>query len=157
MALDILFTRFFSVNLWGVQRLSLQFLATALCAALLGPRWGMATAVLGDILGMLINSAGLAYFPGFTLTAALRGLVYGIGLHGRPLRLGRVLATEAVVSLGLNTLLNSLWLAIFFGRAYLGLLAVKLPIYLVWAPLAGYAVFFCLRRLAAVQKFGVKV
>ncbi len=147
IALDIVFTRFFSVMLFGVERVSLQFLATSLCAAILGPLWGAAAAILGDLLGMLINSAGLAYYPGFTLTAALRGLVYGLLLHRRPLSYPRVLLTEGIVSLGLNLLLNSVWLSLYFGQGYWGVLVIKLPVKLVIFPALAYLTYACLRAL----------
>ncbi len=154
VALDIVFTRFFSVMLFGVERVSLQFLATSLCGAMLGPLWGAAAAIVGDLLGMLINSAGLSYFPGFTLTAALRGMTYGLLLHRRSVSYPRTLMAEAVVSLVLNLLLNSVWLSIFFGQGYLAVLALKLPFKLVVFPALAYLTYACLKALKKARVFG---
>ncbi len=147
VALDIIFTRFFSVLLFGIERISLQFIATSLCAVLLGPVWGAIAAVAGDMLGMLINSAGVAYFPGFTLSAALRGAVYGGMLHQKELSYKRVLLTEIIISIGINLLLNSVWLSVFFGQAFWGILLVKLPFKLVLTPLLSWMLFSILRAL----------
>ena len=153
IALDIVFTRFFSVTLFGVERVSLQFLATSLCGAILGPWWGAASAALGDILGMLINSAGLAYYPGFTLTAALRGFVYGLMLHRRPIRYSRNLITEGIVSLVLNLVLNSVWLSLYFGQGYWAVLLVKGPVKLVIFPGIAYITYACLKALQKAKAF----
>ena len=54
------------------------------------------TAELQDKLtGALIGSSGLAFFPGFTLTAALRGFTYGLLLHKKKTAFPRCLATNA--------------------------------------------------------------
>ena len=82
VALDLLFTRVFCVYLMGGgERVSLQFLANAVCGWALGPWWGAGVAAVADLTGALIGSSGLAFFPGFTLTAALRGFTYGLLLH----------------------------------------------------------------------------
>ena len=75
VALDILFTRVFCVYLMGgAERVSLQTLASAVCGWALGPWWGAGVAAAADLLGSAVGTSGLSFFPGFTLTAALRGL-----------------------------------------------------------------------------------
>ncbi len=147
VAMDIIFTRFFSVLLFGIERVSLQFLATSMCAVMLGPVWGAVAAIAGDTLGMLINSAGVAYFPGFTVSAALRGYTYGIMLHQKDLSYRRVLITEAIISIGINLLLNSMWLSVFFGQAFMGILLVKLPFKLVLTPLISWMLYSIIKAL----------
>ena len=67
VALDLLFTRVFCVYLMGGgERVSLQFLANAVCGWALGPWWGAGVAAVADLTGALIGSSGLAFFPGFT-------------------------------------------------------------------------------------------
>ena len=75
VALDLLFTRVFCVYLMGgAERVSLQTVASAVCGWALGPWWGAGVAAAADLLGSVAGSSGLSFFPGFTLTAALRGL-----------------------------------------------------------------------------------
>ena len=79
VALDLLFTRVFCVYLMGgAERVSLQTLASAVCGWALGPWWGAGVAAAADLLGSAVGTSGLSFFPGFTLTAALRGLTYGL-------------------------------------------------------------------------------
>ena len=63
---------------------------------------------MGDVLSYLIRPDG-AYFPGFTITAALGGLIYGFFLYRRPISLPRTIVAKASISLLLNVLLNTFW------------------------------------------------
>ena len=76
IALNIVLARFASFQTLSV-RISFGFLPTALCSMLFGPWVGAVSAFLSDFLGMLINSKGMAYFPGYGLSEALYGLTYG--------------------------------------------------------------------------------
>ena len=76
IALDIILTRFLSINTQFL-RISLGMIPVALAGVIFGPVWGGVCGAAGDLLGMLIFPSG-AYFPGFTLTAALTGIIYGL-------------------------------------------------------------------------------
>ena len=69
VALDIILTRFLSINTQFL-RISLGMIPVAIAGIAFGPVWGGLCGAVGDVLGMLIFPSG-AYFPGFTLTAAL--------------------------------------------------------------------------------------
>ncbi len=102
---------------------------------LLGAPAAMLVGGLGDFIGAHLFPQG-AYFPGFTLTNVLVGLVCGLMLHKRRLTLWRVIVA-VVVSMLINWLLNSLWLSILYsanGRGYFGWVALRGPSYLVEAP-----------------------
>ena len=142
IALDIIFTRFLSFMIPGVERISLQFLPHALSGIFLGPLWSVATLIMGDLLGMVINSAGEAYFPGFKLSAALRGLIYGLILYRHKLKYLRTLVAVAAVSVVVDILLNPIWMSVLYGKGYLATLVAKLPIRAVFIPLASLLVFF---------------
>ena len=128
VALDIIFARFLSFYTPGnIVRVGPQYLAHAMAGWLLGPLWSMGTAVAADILGMMINSAGLSFMPGYTLSAAMSGLLYGLILYRRPVRIWRaglaMGAVTVVVSLGLG----SLWSMLYYQKAWLGSVALALP------------------------------
>jgi ECF transporter S component (folate family) len=143
ISMDIVCARFLSVTPGGLSRISLQFLPDALMGAVLGPVWAMVGCAAADVLGMMINSQGLAYTPLFTLSAAVRGLLYGLMLRkirgsGRKKAFFAVLSVALVVDLGLNPV----WLSIYYGHlAYPAVLASKALTELVifparWAILA---------------------
>ena len=115
VAMDIISARFLYFYLPDplskVVRVSPQFLAHALAGWLLGPLWAAGSAVAGDWLGMLINSGGLAIHWGFTLSAALTGLIYGLFLYRRDIRWIRAAAAVLAVVLPVSLLLGSVWMS----------------------------------------------
>ena len=71
-----------------------------------------------------------AFFPGFTVTAGLVGLIYGLflhqkgeGFHGRALWL-RVVGASLCASLT-RLVLNSVWLYIMYGKGLFGMLPAR--------------------------------
>ena len=81
-AVSVVLTRFFSymVPLGGLPALRVGFGSVPLIVSgiMLGPLVGGIVGVVSDVVGYMINPMGGAYFPGFTLTAALYGVISGI-------------------------------------------------------------------------------
>ena len=113
------------------------FVPIALAGALMGPIPAAIVGGLGDLIGAHLFPAG-AYFPGFTLTNVLVGLVCGFIL-GRKKPTWWRCAVAVVISLaGLNLFLNSLWLnmlAYVPERGYWTWVTVRAPNYLIEVPL----------------------
>lgn len=121
-AIEIVLTRFCSINAWNI-RIGFGFVPVAAGAILLGPLAGGAVAALGDFLGAVLFPIG-PYFPGFTLTAFLTGIVLGLFLHKKQTP-GRLLGAVAVNQLFLSLLLQSMWISILYSAPYLPLLATR--------------------------------
>jgi len=64
------------------------------------------------------------YFPGFTLTAALTGLVWGVFLHKRQ-TMARIGGAVAVNQLVLSLLLNTLWISVLYDSLYVPLFLTR--------------------------------
>ena len=77
-ALEIVLNRFLSINAWNTK-IGFSFIPVAVAGMLFGPLGGAVVGALGDLVGAILFPIG-AYFPGFTLTAFLTGLVYGLFL-----------------------------------------------------------------------------
>lgn len=73
----------FQVYLTPQLRIGFGFLAIAMVALLFGPVLAMTAGGLSDIISFLMNPVG-AYFPGFTISAILSGLIYGLFLYRKP-------------------------------------------------------------------------
>ena len=101
-----------------VLELNFGFVPLAVAGMLFGPVSAVLVGIVGDIVGAAIFSAGDFYF-GYTLTAALTGLLYGLFLH-KPAegkrRVVFVLIAQALVSLICFAGLNTLW-AFLMGYA----------------------------------------
>lgn len=124
VALDVIFTRVLALNL-PVTKIGLGFAAEAVCAMLYGALPAALVAALSDLIGSLLFPTG-AYFPGFTLTAAITGYIFGVFLHRTRPTVKRcffaALANCAIVSLLLNTAMIS-WV---FGPKFAPLLVTRL-------------------------------
>ena len=102
------------------NRLTLTFAATAAAAMVLGPVPAMIVGGCGDILGYMLNQGGGAYFPGFTISAMLAGLLYGIFLYQRDKKhmLWCTMLAVFVITLFVNMVLNTFWLSVMYAKAY---------------------------------------
>lgn len=123
LAADILLTRVLALNT-AVMKIGLGFLAVALCAALYGPWWGALVAALGDLLGSLVFLTG-AYFPGFTLTAALTGIIFGLCFWKKPFSAWRAVLAAALNVILISYFANSAMIAYIGGSPYVQLLKIR--------------------------------
>ena len=113
-ALAVVLERILAVNTQFIK-VGFSFAPIVMIAFLFGPIYATLTAGLADLIGALLIPTG-TYFPGFTVTAALVGLCYGLFLYRafekkrRFLRiLIPVLINNLVFGLAINTLLISLY------------------------------------------------
>ncbi len=98
---------------------TLEFLPNSIGAALFGPLWGGIMGIATDITAFIAKPMG-GFFPGYTLSAMLGNVIYGIFLYGRPsskinavIRAGAAqLAVTVFITLGLNMV----WLVIMYGK-----------------------------------------
>ena len=124
IALEVVLSRFLSISAWNTK-IGFAFVPVVLAALLLGPLWAGIVGALADFLGALLFPIG-AYFPGFTLTAFLMGLCYGLLLYKKQ-GFGRIVLAVAVHQLVLSLLLNTLWISLLYGSPYAPLLLSRLP------------------------------
>ena len=122
IATSVVLTRFFGFMLFGgIVRLSLGIVPIAMAGAFYGGIVG----ALADLLGAVLFPQG-AYFPGFTVTAFVQGLIPGLIVHRafisekvnkRTLTIYVIISmvlTVVIASLGLNTF----WLSILFQKGF---------------------------------------
>ena len=123
-----------SVSLGPYIRIGFSGLPNQVVAYLFGPAVGGIFGAALDIIKYLIKPEG-AFFPGFTVSAALGGIIYGAFLYRRKLAIARVFAAQLTVKVFVNLLLNTLWLNMLYGKGFMAILpgravsnAVMLPI-----------------------------
>ena len=124
IALEIVLSRFLSISAWNTK-IGFAFVPVVIAAILLGPLYAGIVGALADFLGALLFPIG-TYFPGFTLTAFLMGLCYGLFLY-RSQSFPRILGAVAVHQLILSLLLNTLWISLLYGSPFVPLLVSRLP------------------------------
>ncbi len=124
IAISIVLTRFCSINT-PILRIGFGFLPCALIGIAYGPLWAGVGYAIADILGMMIFPTGM-FFPGFTLTALLTGFAYGFLYRNQNVTFKSSIIPNAVVSFGLNLILDTIWLTILMGQGFWVLLPTRL-------------------------------
>jgi Protein of unknown function (DUF1393). len=149
LAADVVLTRLLALNT-PVMKIGLGFSAVALCAMLYGPWWAALTAGLGDLLGALLFPTG-AYFPGFTLTAACTGLLFGLCLYRKPARWGYPALASLLNTLLVSYLANTAMICYITGNSYAVMLSARAVQLAVMLPVQ-FLVLGWLTRSPTVKK-----
>lgn len=111
IALNVILERFLAYSVWN-QTISFGFVAIAFAAAFLGTPYAVVVAGLGDVIGAIFFPFG-TYFPGFTVTNCVYGLILAEFLYknATPIRIIiGVILNKIVCTLTLNTL----WISIMY-------------------------------------------
>ena len=122
VAVEIVLSRFLSINAWNIK-IGFSFVPIVLAAMLYGPLCAGIVAALGDFLGAILFPIG-AYFPGFTLTAFLTGVVFGLFLYKKQ-TFPRTVAAVGNNQFILGLFLNTYWISVLYGSPYVPLLATR--------------------------------
>ena len=123
VAMEIILSRFLSINTWSTK-IGFGFIPVAAAAILLGPAGGAVCGGLADFLGAILFPIG-PYFPGFTLTAALTGLIFGLLFHKEQTPV-RVVLAVLINQFILGLLVNSYFISVLYGADLRGLLATRI-------------------------------
>lgn len=125
LAIEVVLNATVSVYLFSYLRITFGYLAVAACGYLYGPSPAMLVAALSDVLVFMVHPTG-AFFPGFTLNAALVGLVYGLAFYNRnDVKWPRILVAQGLIAVFLLIALNTFWLSLTLGKGYLALLPAR--------------------------------
>lgn len=152
VATEIVLSRFLSFAVWNMK-IGFAFVPVVAAAVLLGPvRAGVISAV-ADLLGAVLFPIG-TYFPGFTCTAFLTGMVFGLFLFPR-ITIARIVGAVAVSQLILSLLLNTFWISVLYASPYAALLVTRLtqcatmiPVQIITIGVMARTVVPFLRRMA---------
>lgn len=123
VAMEVILSRFLSFHTMNMK-IGLSFLPVVVAGYWGGPLAGGITGLLGDVIGFVISPSG-TYFPGFTLSSFLDGVIYGYFLKGNPGK-KQILAAVLVVQLCISLCLNTFWLTILLHISLQKLLYVRL-------------------------------
>jgi ECF transporter S component (folate family) len=129
IAMEIILTRFLAQHMMPTPyiRLSLGFVPIAIAGMLFGPLWGALAAAAADIVGANFFSP-FGFFPGFTLTAAMTGAVYGALLPRaqQHLRTVRVVCAAFIVVVPVQLGIETYWLYLLQGRGVIAMMPMRL-------------------------------
>lgn len=145
LATAIVLNRFISIKT-PIIVISFSALPIMLCGILLGPIWTMFVAGLRDLIGALLFPFG-AYFVGYTISAALAGLIYGLFLYRKKKPSKKIFILKIILSITLvlvicNSTLNTIWTYITTKKALFAMLPIRIIKQMIMLPILGIAIYF---------------
>lgn len=123
IALEVVLSKLVSINI-SFLRIGFGFLPILILAILYGPIVSGLAYAIGDLIGAFLFPTG-AFFPGFTVTAALTGVIYGLALYNKKITIPRALIANSLVCVLCNLLLNTFWLTFILGKGFYVLLVSR--------------------------------
>lgn len=114
VAMEIILARF-SIHTWNLK-IGFSFIPVVLAAIFYGPVAGGLVGAIGDVIGAFLFPVG-AFFPGFTLTAFLNGIIYGAFFRDH-VSLKNVVCAEVAVQVFISQFLNTYWISFLYGSPY---------------------------------------
>ena len=124
LSLLIILSRFVSFKS-QILVISFSFIPIIISAILLGPKYTLAIAALGDFLGATLFPFG-AYFVGFTILEGLTGLIYGLFLHNKDLCfyekksfLIRLILSSFINLIVIGIFITGFMISTLYGQAYI--------------------------------------
>ena len=140
---------FFTIPITPVMRLSLGFLVDSLLGMLFGPVVAGMCGGISDIVNYMSMPTG-PYFPGFTISGILGGIIYGIGLYDKKVTVIRCTIVTLIITVVVDIFLNTYWLYLLYSKGFFMLLPLRAVTNLMMIPIRVAMMYFFLsliRRL----------
>ena len=156
LALTIVLSRFLSINT-PLLVIGFSFIPMILSAIWLGPKYAAIICGLADLIGALLFPFG-TYFIGFTISAILKGLLYGLILYKKNGELtnkeliSRLIIACFLVIAFVNVVIDALWLVIMYDRAFLAVLSVRIVPQLIMLPIQIVTLIILVNVLKPITK-----
>ena len=118
---------------------------------LLGPWIGAIFAATMDIVKWFVSGDG-NFFIGFTITAVVGAIIYGLFTYHKPINIWRIVVAQILVKLICNIFMNTLWLNILYGKAFAVILPGRIVSNLVMLPIDSFIMYIMLQVSSKVAK-----
>lgn len=125
-------------------RIGFSGLPNRIVEYLFGPGIGAIFGGMLDILKYLLKPDGGAFFFGYTFNAMAAGIIYGSILYKKPLKIWRIFTAELLTKAIINCGLNTLWLSVMNGNAFMAILPARVIKNIIMLPIDTIILFFTL-------------
>ncbi|MBQ0088937.1 MAG: folate family ECF transporter S component, partial [Prevotellaceae bacterium] len=128
---------FFKIPISNLIELRFQSFPIAISGALFGPIVGAIVGVISDVGGYIAKPTG-AFFPGFTISAAITGIIFGLIIKSESQKwalLGRIAIAMTINTIVTGLILNTLWLSMLYGNPFNIVFVARLPKELIMLPI----------------------
>ena len=99
-------------------KITFAFVPISVAGAMFGPFSAALVGGLGDIISFLLQPAPGGYFPGFTISGIITGIIYGCVFYKNKVTLPRVIIAWIINMLLVETFLAAFWLHSLYGSTY---------------------------------------
>lgn len=146
-ALSVLL-QYISIPLTSGLQIQITFTVSAISGVVLGPILSLIRGAVADIVGFFLSGEG-AFYWGYTLSAALSACLYSLFFWRRDLTFPRILAVKAIVNIGINAGLGSLWnLRLLGAKSYGAYFALAIAKNLLLLPIEVVIILLLFRAIA---------
>lgn len=109
-------------------------LPVAMAGMLLGPIPAAVVGALVDIGGFIVKPTG-PFFPGFTISGIVTGLIFGFALYNKKPSVLRVFVAQVIYTIVVGLGMNTYWLSLLYLKnGYIAALIMRLPKELIMIP-----------------------
>ncbi len=115
----------FNIRFSEFLEFRIAFLSLALAGFYGGPVMGMSVGIAGDVVSFFVVPQSAPFFPGFTLTYAILGFLFGMILYRSRITPGRALLA-GLAEFTVSCTLTTLWLHLMYGMAWKYLFTIRL-------------------------------
>lgn len=122
VAMEIILARF-SIHTWNLK-IGFSFIPIVVAAIFYGPVAAGLVGAIGDIIFAFLFPVG-AYFPGFTLTAFLTGVIFGWFLR-KNVSVVNVVISVLIGQIVVSQFLNTYWISFLYGSPYWPLFTTRI-------------------------------
>lgn len=122
-AVQIVLSRFLSINLWNLK-IGFSFLPIVLAGILLGPVSAGLVGLVSDIIGATLFPIG-TFFPGFSLTSFITAFGFGFFLHKNQ-SMKNIVAATLFSEIAGTIFLNTLWISMLYGTPFIAVLIPRI-------------------------------
>jgi ECF transporter S component (folate family) len=151
MAIGIILGQF-SIQISQSVKIGISFIATQMTANLFGPVVGGIMGGAADILKFIIRPTG-PFLIGYTISAMLGPMIYGVMLYKKPISFWRIFLSKAVVAILINLLLGTFWSYHYFGAAFWAGIPAKLVQQVIQVPVQSVIYYFVMMALKKAKVF----
>lgn len=151
MALGVALKYVASIDIGNYIRIGFSNIPNIVASYLFGPAIGCFFWGALDIIKYLIAPNG-AFFPGFTISAAINGIIFGCILYKKPLSIYRVLVAQVISKVFVNICLNTLWLNILYQQAIKAILPARILSNAIMLPIDTIITFVFLRIVVQIWR-----
>lgn len=138
----------FSIPIGNFLKIGFTFLPNQFVFYLFGPFVGGIFGALMDVLNFIVKPTG-PFFFGFTFSAIVTGIIFGVILYQKPLSFKRIFIANVIEMILVNLLLNTIWLTMILGNNFFDLLPIRALKEVIMLPIESILMYSVIKAVEA--------